>query len=133
GFPGETDEDFEQTLKVVEEVGFDGAFTFIYSKREGTPAAAMEQVDPEEAKGHFDSLLKLLEKIGRENNARRVGMTATVLAEEVSKNDAGFLSGRTEHNHLVHFRADASRIGTLCRVKITSSGAFYLLGELQED
>ncbi len=132
GFPGETREDFLETLDVVRQVRFDGAFTFIYSKREGTPAARMEQVDPEEAKANFDELLKLLEEIGRENNKHWVGKRLKVLAEEVSKNDAAVLSGRTEHNHLVHFKADASLIGEMVWVTITDSTAFYLLGEMEK-
>ena len=132
GFPGETREDFLETLDVVRQVRFDGAFTFIYSKREGTPAARMEQVDPEEAKANFDELLKLLEEIGRENNKHWVGKRLKVLAEEVSKNDATVLSGRTEHNHLVHFKADASLIGEMVWVTITDSTAFYLLGEMEK-
>ncbi|MBR3404761.1 MAG: tRNA (N6-isopentenyl adenosine(37)-C2)-methylthiotransferase MiaB [Firmicutes bacterium] len=132
GFPGETREDFLETLNVVRQVRFDGAFTFIYSKREGTPAARMEQVDPEEAKANFDELLKLLEEIGRENNKHWVGKRLKVLAEEVSKNDATVLSGRTEHNHLVHFKADASLIGEMVWVTITDSTAFYLLGEMEK-
>ena len=132
GFPGETREDFLETLDVVRQVRFDGAFTFIYSKREGTPAARMEQVDPEEAKANFDELLKLLEEIGRENNKHWVGKRLKVLAEEVSKNDAAVLSGRTEHNHLVHFKAEASLIGEMVWVTITDSTAFYLLGEMEK-
>ena len=132
GFPGETREDFLETLDVVRQARFDGAFTFIYSKREGTPAARMEQVDPEEAKANFDELLKLLEEIGRENNKHWVGKRLKVLAEEVSKNDATVLSGRTEHNHLVHFKADASLIGEMVWVTITDSTAFYLLGEMEK-
>ena len=89
-------------------------------------------MDPEEAKTNFDELLKLLEEIGRENNLQWRGKRLKVLAEEVSKNDPAVLSGRTEHNHLVHFKADASMIGQMVWVDITDSTAFYLLGELAE-
>lgn len=130
GFPGETREDFLETLKVVREVKFDGAFTFIYSKREGTPAANMVQVPPEESKVNFEELLKVLEEIGRENNRQWVGKKVRVLAEEVSKNDASVLSGRTEHNHLVHFKAESCLIGQMVDVVIKESSAFYLLGDL---
>lgn len=132
GFPGETREDFLETLDVVRQVKFDGAFTFIYSKREGTPAALMEQVPEEQSKVNFDELLKLLEEIGRENNQKWVGKEVMVMAEEVSKNDSRVLSGRTAHNHLVHFEADASMIGKIVPVTITEASAFYLLGELSE-
>lgn len=133
GFPTETDEDFEQTLDVVREARFDGAFTFIYSPRVGTPAAAMEQVNPEDSKRHFALLLDELEKIGQENNRRFLGQTVTVLAEEVSKNDERMLSGRTEHNHLVHFTAPKERIGDMVNVHIDETTAFYLVGHLEEE
>lgn len=133
GFPGETREDFLQTLKVVEAVRFDGAFTFIYSKREGTPAAVMQQVDPAEAKKNFDELLAVLARIGEENNQQWIGRRVKVLAEEVSKNDARMLSGRTERNQLVHFIADQSKIGQIVPVVITEATAFYLTGSLESE
>lgn len=128
GFPGETDEDFAETLKVVEEVRFDGAFTFIYSPREGTPAAAMTQVDPADAKRHFEELLKVLERIGAENHEKWVGKTVPVLVEEVSKNDAAMVTGRSEHNTLIHFTVKDAKIGDIVPVQITQSTAFYLVG-----
>ena len=130
GFPGETDEDFEETLKVVREARFDNAFTFIYSKREGTPAAVMEQVPEEESKAHFDTLLKVLQEVIDENNKAMIGRKVRVLAEEVSKNDHRMLSGRTETNHLVHFIADASLIGQIVDVEIEESMTFYFAGRL---
>ena len=132
GFPGETREDFLETLKVAEAVRFDGGFTFIYSKREGTPAAVMEQVDPAEAKQNFDELLEVMNRIGYENNQKWVGRTVKVLAEEVSKNDHRMLTGRTEHNILVHFVADQNLLGRVVEVKITEATAFYMSGEMMQ-
>ena len=130
GFPGETREDFLETVKVAEAVRFDGGFTFIYSKREGTPAALMEQVPPEESKKNFDELLELMNRIGYENNQKWVGKTVKVLAEEISRNDHRMLTGRTEHNILVHFVADRSRLGEVIEVKVTEATAFYMSGEM---
>lgn len=130
GFPGETEADFEETLKVVREARFDNAFTFIYSRREGTPAAVMEQVDPEEAKQHFDTLLKVLQEVIDENNKSLIGRRVKVLAEEQSKNDPTMLSGRTETNHLVHFTADPSLIGQIVDVEIEEAMTFYFTGSL---
>jgi tRNA-2-methylthio-N6-dimethylallyladenosine synthase len=130
GFPGETREDFLETLKVAEAVRFDGGFTFIYSKREGTPAATMEQVDPEEAKQNFDELLEVMNRIGYENNQKWVGRTVKVLAEEVSKNNPRMLTGRTEHNILVHFEADQKLLGEIVTVTITQATAFYMEGTI---
>ena len=133
GFPGETRQDFEETLKVVEAVRFDGGFTFIYSKREGTPAALMEQVPPEESKRNFDELLEVMGRIGYENNQQWIGRKVKVLAEEVSKNDASMLSGRTEHNLLVHFTADQSLLGEVVEVTITEATAFYMTGVMESN
>lgn len=130
GFPGETDEDHEETLKVIREARFDNAFTFIYSRREGTPAAVMEQVPESAAKARFDVLLKVLQEVIDENNKAMIGRKVKVLAEEVSKNDPRMLSGRTETNHLVHFIADPSMIGQIVDVEIEESMTFYFAGRL---
>ncbi len=130
GFPGETREDFLVTLDVVRRVRFNGAFTFIYSRREGTPAAKMpDQVPPEESQPNFDELLKLLEKVQAEDNRELIGRSFPVLAEEWSKNDPGMLTGRTPNNSLVHFYACGHRPGDTVEVRITESAAFYLTGE----
>ncbi len=130
GFPGETEEDFEETVKVVRDVQFDGAFTFLYSKREGTPAAVMEeQVPEEEAKRHFDRLLEVLRDDIHAKNETWIGRTVLVLAEETSKHDEGMLTGRTPHNQLVHFRGDRALIGSIVPVKITENQTFYFTGE----
>ena len=129
GFPTETREDFLETLKVVREVRFDGAFTFIYSPRIGTPAARMQQVPEEESKKNFAELLKVLEEIGEENNRQWLGRTVLVLAEEQSKNDSTMLNGRTPHNQLVHFVGGPRLIGQMVEVTITETTPFYLIGK----
>ena len=129
GFPGETRADFEETLKVVREARFSGAFTFLYSKREGTPAASMpDQVPEEEAKVNFEELLKVQEAIQQEDNQKLVGRRLPVLAEEWSKNDPSMLTGRTPGNRLVHFAAGGRQIGETVTVEITQASAFYLTG-----
>ena len=128
GFPGETDEDFEETLKVVREVRFDSAFTFIYSPRIGTPAAVMEQVPESESKPHFERLLKVLEEVIEENNSGKIGQVHKVLAEDVSKN--GMLTGRTEQNQLVHFEGPRCLIGQMVDVVLDESKIYYFIGHL---
>ena len=130
GFPGETREDFLETLDVVRKARFDGAFTFIYSKRIGTPAASMEQVDPKEAKENFEELLSVLEEIGRENMQQYLGKVVEVLPEDVSKNDPNMLTGRSREGHLVHFIGGKRLIGELVQVEITEATAFYLIGKI---
>ena len=108
GFPGETEEDFQDTLEVVERVRYDSAFTFIYSKRTGTPAATMEnQVSEDVVKARFDKLLALVQDISGEKTAQSVGKVEPVLVEEVSGQEEGLLTGRTSQNYLVHFPGDA--------------------------
>ncbi len=130
GFPGETDEDFEETVKVVREAGFDSAFTFIYSPRIGTPAAVMEQVPESESKPHFDRLLKVLEEVIDQNNEKKIGQVHKVLVEDESKN--GMLTGRTEQNQLVHFEAPKSMIGHIVDVVLDESKTYYFIGHLLE-
>ncbi|MCR5004334.1 MAG: tRNA (N6-isopentenyl adenosine(37)-C2)-methylthiotransferase MiaB [Clostridiales bacterium] len=129
GFPGETEEDFEETLDVVRKVGFDSAFTFIYSPRIGTPAAVMEQAPEEVTKPRFDRLLKVLEEVIEENNQKRLHQTYHVLAESVSKN--GMLTGRTETNQLVHFEAPECMIGQIVPVTLDESKIYYFIGHLE--
>jgi tRNA-2-methylthio-N6-dimethylallyladenosine synthase len=131
GFPGEGDEQIADTVEVIKKARFSGAFTFIYSKRTGTPAATMEnQVDEEQAKKNFNAVLDALNPIIYELNCEKVGKEVTVLAEEVSSSDAEFITGRADDNSLVHFKADSSVIGTMVRVKIVDCKTFYLIGEL---
>ncbi|SHF04301.1 tRNA-2-methylthio-N6-dimethylallyladenosine synthase [Caldanaerobius fijiensis DSM 17918] len=131
GFPGETDEDFEDTLDLVRTVRFDSAFTFIYSKRTGTPAAEMPNQVPDAVKHErFNRLVELQNKITAEKNAELVGNVYDVLVEEVSKKDPNKMTGRTRTNKLVHFVGDESIIGRLVNVKITASRGFTLEGEI---
>ncbi len=107
GFPGETDREFEETLEVVEEVGFDSAFTFVYSPRHGTEAAAMEgQVAHEVKIERMERLVELTQGIAAERNARRVGLVEQVLVEGSSRTDETLLRGRTRRNTMVNFRGE---------------------------
>jgi tRNA-2-methylthio-N6-dimethylallyladenosine synthase len=131
GFPGEGDNEIADTVDVIKKARFSGAFTFIYSKRTGTPAATMEnQVSEEQAKKNFNAVLEALNPIIYELNCEKVGSELTVLAEEVSASDSSFITGRTDDNSLVHFKADSSVIGTMVKVKIVDCKTFYLIGEM---
>lgn len=132
GFPGETDEDFEQTLDVVEKVEYDSAFTFIYSKRTGTPAASMEEQVPEEVvKERFDRLLGRIQDIASKKAAKDVGKTVDVLVEEKNEQDEHLVTGRTSQNYVVHFPGDEKLIGKIVPVKLCESKGFYYMGEMQ--
>lgn len=131
GFPGETEEDFEDTLDVVRRVGFDSAFTFIYSKRAGTPAATMkEQVDEELAKERFNRLLKEIQQSCTIASGRHVHSWQKVLVEEVNRQDPDYLTGRLSNNILVHFAGDKSLIGKIVDVYLEESKGFYYMGRL---
>jgi len=133
GFPGETEEDFADTLDVVEQVRFDSAFTFIYSKRTGTPAASMEdQVPQDVVRERFDRLLSLVQKISGEKTAQAVGTVQDVLVEEVNDQEEGLVTGRTSQNYLVHFPGDASLIGQIVTVNLEESKGFYFMGRIVE-
>lgn len=130
GFPGETEEDFEDTLDVVRKVGFDSAFTYVYSKRTGTPAAAMEdQVPPEVVKERFPRLLALLKKTAAENCKKKLGTVERVLIEEMNTHEKGMVTGRLENNLLVHFKGSSDQIGTMANVRLTEEKGFYYIGE----
>lgn len=131
GFPGETNEDVDETIDVVKRVGFDNAFTFIYSKRTGTPAASMpDQVSEETVKYNFDRLLKVVQETAREAVSRYEGRVMDALVEEVNEHDSTLLTGRLSNNTIVHFPADASLIGQIVPVKLCKCQGFYYLGEL---
>lgn len=133
GFPGETDEDFEETMDVVKKVQYDSAFTFIYSKRTGTPAAEMEnQVSEEVIKERFDRLLQEVQKISAEKAKRLTGSIQKVLVENVNEQDAHLLTGRLGNNSVVHFPGEEARIGELVDVKLEQCKGFYYLGEIVE-
>lgn len=131
GFPGETYEDFCETLSLVKEVGFTSLFTFIYSKRKGTPAATMEDVVTDEVKSKwFQELLSVQEEIAAKRCAQMVGLTQKVLVEEKSFNKEGVLCGRTSGNIIVEFKGDPIIIGTFVNIKITKARNWILNGEL---
>ena len=130
-FPGETDEEFEDTLSLLSEVEYDMIFSFIYSPREGTPAARLDcQIDRAVANDRYARLLALQDTITAKRNARFVGRTMKVLCEEVSKTDAGMMTGRGDTPRPVHFAGDESLIGQFVNVKITKSDLFSLMGEI---
>ena len=130
GFPGETEEDFQDTLSLIEEVGFTSLFTFIYSKRVGTPAAKMDDPTTDEEKSdRFQRLLKVQEKIAAARCAEMVGTTQRVLFEEKTKKD-GILNARTSGNIVVEVPADDNMIGCFGNVEITEAGNWVLKGNL---
>ena len=130
GFPGETEEDFADTMDVVEKVQYDSAFTFIYSKRTGTPAAAMEDQVPEEVvKERFDRLLERVQQIAAVHAGKDVGKVVEVLVEEQNGQDASLMTGRTSQNYVVHFPGETCLIGKIIPVKLIESKGFYYMGE----
>ena len=132
GFPGETDEEFEDTLDVVKKVKFEQVYMFIYSRRVGTPGDKMENQVPEEQKHvRFDKLKALVERQIAENNKKYVGTTQKVLVEGTSKNNDDMLTGRTDSNKVVIFEGDKSLIGSIIELKIVSEHMWYLKGELK--
>ena len=131
GFPGETEEDFMDTMDVVSKVHYASAFTFIYSKRTGTPAATMENQVPEDVtKERFNRLLKLVEEEAEKRLHAYVGQTVEVLFEEVSKHNDSVLSGRTDTGILVNVTAPKELIGRYVLVNIVNNKTHYLIGEL---
>jgi tRNA-2-methylthio-N6-dimethylallyladenosine synthase len=129
GFPGETESDVDDTIDVVKKAGFDNAFTFIYSKRTGTPAAGFEdQVPEEEVKKNFDKLLKVVQETAREQSEKYTGMTAPVLVEGVNEQDSSLVTGRMSNNTLVHFPGDESLIGSIVDVCLDECKGFYFMG-----
>lgn len=131
GFPGETEEDFLETMDVVKKVGFDSAFTFIYSRRSGTPAAEMEgQVPQEVVKERFDRLLTQVQQIAAQKAQRLVGSVQEVLVESVNEQDASLVTGKTEHNFTVHLPGTAELVGQLVDVRLDECRGFYYYGSI---
>ncbi|MCR5468193.1 MAG: tRNA (N6-isopentenyl adenosine(37)-C2)-methylthiotransferase MiaB [Lachnospiraceae bacterium] len=131
GYPGETEEDFLETMDVVERVKYDSAFTFIYSKRTGTPAASNpEQVDEAVVKDRFDRLLAKVQKYSKEQAAKHVSEVTEVLVENVNEQDDSLVSGRMSNNSIVHFPGDKSLIGKYVDVKLVECKGFYYIGEV---
>lgn len=134
GFPGETDEEFEDTLDVVEKVKFEQVYMFIYSRRVGTPGDRMENQVPEEQKHkRFDKLKALVESQIEENNQKYVGTMQKILVEGTSKNNEEMLTGRTDSNKVVIFEGDKNLIGNMAELKIVSEHMWYLKGKIIED
>ena len=131
GFPGETKEAVLDTIDVIRQVKFDNAFTFIYSKRPGTPAASFEDQVPEEVvKENFDMLLKVVQETAKEQTAKLQGRTETVLVEGVNEHDKSLLTGRMSNNTLVHFPGGKELIGEFVSVSLDECHGFYYLGKL---
>lgn len=129
GFPGETEEDFLETMDVVKKVRYDSAFTFIYSKRTGTPAAAMENQVPEDVvKDRFDRLLKEVQSISAEVCSVHEGTTQSVLVEAVNDHDPALVTGRLSNNILVHFPGEKELIGKIVSVRLDACKGFYYIG-----
>ena len=141
GFPGEEPADVDETIDVIKKVQYDNAFTFIYSKRTGTPAAAMaeamagtmEENQEREmmVKEGFDRLLKVVQDTARQRVARLEGQILDALVEEVSEQDSRLLTGRLSNNTIVHFPGDKSLIGKIVPVYLKECHGFYYLGEKQ--
>lgn len=132
GFPGETEEDFEDTLDVVRKVNYEQVFMFIYSRREGTVADKMENQIPEEIKHkRFDRLKELFDSRVSENNQKYIGTTQKILVDGYSKNDKETLTGRTDTNKVVNFKGNKDLIGKMINIKITEEHKWYLSGKIK--
>ena len=130
GFPGETKEDVDETIDVVSKAQYNNAFTFIYSKRTGTPAAAMEdQVPEEEAQLQFNRVLEVVQQTAAAQAGTLTGQVHTVLVEEMNEHDDSLVTGRLSNNALVHFKGDVSLIGQIVTVRLTEAKGFYYFGE----
>ena len=133
GFPGETEEEFQDTLSLAKEVGYSSAFTFIYSPRQGTPAAKMEQVPPEVSHERFNRLKALVDDLTAAHSGAMVGKTYEVLVDGTSKRDSNVLSGYARNGKLVNFVGPAYLTGCFVKVKILESHVYSLKGEMVED
>lgn len=132
GFPTETEEDFIDTVKLVETVKFDGVFTFVYSKREGTKAAIMDgQIDPEIQKDRIMRLIDVQNELNRKESLTYVGKTVEILVEDFDEKKNSYM-GRDERGKMAYFSCDENVIGKFVNVKITSAGGMSLMGEITE-
>ena len=132
GFPGETEADFQATLDLIKAVRYDAIFSFIYSPRKGTPAAAMDgQISKEVSSRRFERLLSLQQEISRERNQRFVGRTVRALCEEVSKTDPNKMTARGDSPRPIHFVNNGVSIGEYCNLEIVAADTFSLYGELR--
>jgi tRNA-2-methylthio-N6-dimethylallyladenosine synthase len=134
GFPGETDADFEDTMDVVRRVRYDSAFTFIYSKRTGTPAASMpDQVPADVVKTRFDRLLKEVQRIASETVGKDCGRVLEALVEDVDTHQEGYVTGRLSNNVMVHFPGGQELIGQIVSVRLEEAKGFYYMGTMQTE
>lgn len=129
GFPGEDELDIAETIDVIKKVKYEAAFTYIYSMRTGTPAAAMEQIPEDKVKQNFDQVLATVHQVSREQSKRWNNQVLDVLVEEVNGNDDQLVTGRLSNNTTVHFKGDKGLIGTIVKVKLLECKGFYYLGE----
>ena len=130
GFPGETKEDIDETIDVVRQAKFDNAFTFIYSKRTGTPAAAMQnQVSESFIKEQFDRVLHAVQETSREQVEKLTGTIQQVLVEEQNSHDSSYMTGRMSNNTMVHFKGSTNLTGKIVQVRLTDAQGFYYFGE----
>ncbi|MFP4698163.1 MAG: tRNA (N6-isopentenyl adenosine(37)-C2)-methylthiotransferase MiaB [Eubacteriales bacterium] len=130
GFPGETEDDFNETLEVIKKVEYINAFTFIYSKRTGTPASNMDKQLPDDVvKDRFNRLLEVLKPISLKKTNEKIGKIFDVLIEDVNKQDKKYVTGRLSSNHVVHLKGSTDLIGKIIPVKIINAKTYYLLGE----
>ncbi len=133
GFPGETPKDVDETIDVIRQVGYDNAFTFIYSKRTGTPAASFEdQVPEEESHIQFDRVLSEVQKYAKASSRRFEGRVMEALVEEINENDPELVTGRLSNNLIVHFPGDAKLVGKLVNVRLNECRGFYYIGEMAD-
>lgn len=133
GFPGETEEDFQDTLEVVDKVRYDSAFTFIYSKRTGTPAANMDdQIDETVVKDRFNRLLKMVQAHSSEAALKNVGEIKEALVESKDDHLDDYVSARLSNNMIVHLPGDESLIGKIVKVSLDEAKGFYYLGHIVE-
>lgn len=133
GFPGETEEDFLETMDVVKQAEYASAFTFIYSPRTGTPAAAMKEQVPEDVvKDRFERLLKAVQQISAKEAEKNTGRIMEVLVEEENEQDTSLVTGRLSNNMLVHFEGSKELVGQLAMVELTECKGFYYMGRLKE-
>ena len=131
GFPGEKASDVDETIDVVKKASFDNAFTFIYSKRTGTPAAGFENQVPEnEVKENFDRLLKVVQETAKQQSEKLSGLTMEALVEGVNEHDNTLLTGRLSNNTLVHFKGDEELIGSIVNVRLDECHGFYYMGSI---
>jgi len=129
GFPGETKEDVDETIDVIKKAQYDNAFTFIYSIRTGTPAAAMEQCEESFVKEQFDRVLATVQETAKKRVGLLTGQVMDALVEEMNEHDSSLVTGRLSNNCIVHFPGDESLIGKIVPVHLMENKGFYYLGE----